>query len=101
MSSTTSGACKRRKKAAAEEEIHQIPKIDIFFKDCYRRKTVDGESGDKDESESENMDRTTTTLFTPDIPMFDSSLSVRLSPPIPYKHLHHKDNDSQVSYQTT
>ena len=59
MSSTTSGACKKRKNATAEEEIHKIPKIDIFFKDCSHRKTGDGGSGDKGESELKNIDRTT------------------------------------------
>ena len=42
---------KKRKKAVAEEEIHKMPKIDIFFKDRSRRETGNGKSGDKDESE--------------------------------------------------
>ena len=40
--------------SAVKEEIHKIvPKIDIFSKDCSRRKTGDGEKGDNDESASE------------------------------------------------
>ena len=31
----------------AEEEIHRMPKIDIFFKDRSRRETGNGKSGDK------------------------------------------------------
>ena len=91
MSSTTinntSVACKRRKNATAKEEIHKIPKIDIFFKDYSRRKTGDGGSGDKDESESENIDR---TIIMPhcshqiDQCSIHHCLAVRLLPPVPY-----------------
>ena len=74
MSSTISGVCKMRKKAAAEKEIDKIPKIYIFFKDCSRRKTGDGKSDDKDESESEYINGNTIAMSTPDKPMFDSPL---------------------------